>query len=312
MFSHHASRRGSRTAAALTLALGAGLAVPLVLAGQAGAGTPSATAALRPYDQAIVYTAAPGQANKVTVDASASEGRTEITYVIDDEVPIDAGDGCAHPDDADRTKVSCTIATPESQDPYPTLDVILGDGDDTLAYRNATGQTYYHARIELGDGNDTATHAGSTDGNTVSGGAGDDDLTVGSAGVVYGDEGVDMIHAADGTIAQGGDGDDVIFSDGEGGSVDGGADDDVIHGGAGDQDLSGGDGSDTIYGEADDDRLYGGRGNDFLYGGTGNDVLYGNSGNDTIYGNSGNDELYGGPGTDTLSGGPGTNVVRQD
>jgi serralysin len=302
MPTHLMRRRVVRTASAVTLSLGTALAAPFLLAGAAGAAAQEATAAFSATDHAIVYTAASGQTNKVTVKASISDGSEEITYVIDDAVPVNAGDGCSYPDTADRTKVSCTVATLESQDPYPTLKLALGNGDDTLAYDNATDQTYYFASADLGVGKDTSTHTGSVDGNSVSGGAGDDNLTVGSAGVVLGGDGKDTLHAASGSIAQGGNDNDTIYSDGDESAVDGGAGNDVIQGGAERQNLSGGDGNDTIRG---------GAGDDFLYGGKGNDTLYGNSGNDTIYGNSGDDKLYGGAGQDTLSGGPGTNVVHQ-
>ncbi|MFG2501516.1 calcium-binding protein [Streptomyces sp. NPDC048441] len=287
----------------MTLALGAGAAAPFLMAGTAGAATASATAAFSPTDHAILYTAASGQTNRAAVTASISTGSEKITYVIDDAVPVSAGDGCSYPDAADRTKVSCTVATLESQDPYATLKLVLGDGDDTFAYDNATDQTYYFASADLGGGKDTATQTGGVDGNNVLGGAGDDNLSVGETGVVLGGDGKDTIHAAAGSIAQGGIGNDTIYSDGDDSSVDGGAGDDVIRGGAERQNLSGEDGNDTIYG---------GAGDDFMYGGKGNDILYGNSGNDTVYGNSGDDKLYGGSGTDTLSGGPGTDTVHQD
>ncbi|MER6010088.1 calcium-binding protein [Streptomyces bluensis] len=299
-----------RIASALTLTLGAGLVAPVLLAGTAGAAVASATAEVD--GKSVVYTAASGQANEVTVTASKSSGLETITYVIDDVVPITAGSGCAYPSGADHTKISCEVTTLESQDPYATLRMALGDGDDTVAYTNDTDQTYYFAAIDLGAGKDTLTEANGVQGNDVNGGDGDDTLTVGAVTVVRGQGGNDTIHAGEGTIAQGGDGNDTIHSGGDESAVDGGAGDDVIRGGAGRQNLSGGDGDDEIYGEDGNDFLYGGKGDDFLYGGPGNDILYGNSGNDTIYGNSGDDELYGGPGTDTLSGGPGTNIVRQD
>ncbi|MEV8313674.1 calcium-binding protein [Streptomyces sp. NPDC059900] len=297
------NRRIFRAASAVTLALGTALAAPVFLAGTAAAAAPEATAAFSPSDHAILYTAASGQANKVTVAASKSDGSQEITYVIDDAVAVRAGDGCSYPDSADRTKVSCTVATLETQDPYATLKLVLGDGDDSFAYDNTTDQTYYFASAGLGDGKDTATHSGGVDGNSVSGGAGDDNLSVGEYGVVLGGVGKDTLRAAGGSIAQGGDDNDTIYSQGDESAVDGGAGNDVIQGGAERQNLSGGDGNDTIRGAA---------GDDFLYGGKGNDTLYGNDGNDTIYGNSGDDKLYGGAGADTLSGGPGTNVVHQD
>ncbi|MGW1804826.1 calcium-binding protein [Streptomyces sp. NPDC002078] len=274
------------SARALALALGAALAVPLTFAGTAGAATPSATAAVNRYDWQLTYRAAPGQTNKATVTATRTADRTGIIYVIDDIVPIEAGHDCAHPDRADRTKVSCTVTLVDSQDPYAALITDLGDRDDTLAYDNATDQVYSYAQISLGAGNDKATDSGRLDGAHVSGGAGDDTISVGAEGLAWGGDGNDTIDASGGdNIVQGGKGDD------------------VLHGGSGAQYLSGDAGKDTITG---------GSGDDTLYGGTGDDVLYGNSGNDKLYGNSGNDRLYGGPGRDTLSGGPGTDVVHQD
>ncbi|MFJ7151051.1 calcium-binding protein [Streptomyces sp. NPDC100445] len=273
-----------RPARALALALGtAVLAVPCALAGSATAAVATATAEVNRYGWQLAYTAAPGQTNKAAVTASRTGDG--ITYVIDDVVPIGAGNGCAYPDAADRTKVSCAVTAEESQDPYAALTMDLGDRDDTVTYANRTGQVYRFARISLGPGDDRLTDSGRLDGNDVSGDAGDDTLTVGEAGLAFGGDGDDTVHA---------DGDLVIARGGKG--------DDVLRGGAGSQDLSGDDGDDTVHGGAGADTLYGGRGADALYGGAGSDRLYGNSGND---------RLYGGPGRDTLSGGPGRDVVHQ-
>jgi serralysin len=280
------ARRLIRAVPALTLALGAALAVPLTVAGTAAAATTSATAEVNEYDWQLTYTAAPGQANTATVTASLTADKSGITYVIDDVVPIDAGHDCTYLDSADHTKVSCTVTRVESQDPYAGLVMNLGDGNDKAAYNNATDQIYTYAEISLGAGDDKAIDTGAKDGAYVSGDAGADTITVG----LYG-------------MAWGGDGNDSITANGGDNIVKGGAGDDVLHGGSGAQDLSGDDGNDSVYG---------GTGDDTLYGGKGNDVIYGNSGNDTLYGNSGDDKLYGGPGTDTLSGGPGSNVVHQD
>jgi serralysin len=285
----------------MALALGTGLAAPLLLAGTAGAATAPATAALGNGGNEVLYTAAAGQANKVVVTASHVTGTDKITYVIDDVVTVKPGTGCAYPTASDHTKVSCTVTTLDSQDPYATVQLTLGDGNDTLTYHNKTDQTYYFASVDLGAGNDKATDDGTVDGNYVSGGTGNDNLTLGKYSVGWGDNGNDTIRAAAGTIAQGGNGDDTITTVGD--AADGGAGNDVITGGAGGQSLTGG---------AGNDRISGGAGNDFLYGGTGNDVLYGNAGADTIYGNSGNDTLWGGTGTDVLSGGPGHNSVHQN
>jgi Ca2+-binding RTX toxin-like protein len=245
-----------------------------------------ATASVNQYDWQLTYLAGLGQTNKATVTVSLTADRTGFVYVIDDVVPIAAGHDCAHPDGADRTKVSCTVTSVESQDPYPALIMNLRDGNDTVAYDNATDQVYSYAEISLGAGNDRATDSGRLDGAYVSGDAGDDTITVGKLGLAWGGDGNDRIDASGGyNIVQGGKGDD------------------TLHGGTADQYLSGDDGKDTITG---------GSGNDTLNGGRDNDVLYGNSGNDKLYGNSGNDRLYGGPGRDTLSGGPGTDVIHQD
>ncbi|WP_435175609.1 calcium-binding protein [Actinacidiphila sp. bgisy145] len=302
MSSPFSGRRALRTASALTLTLGSGLAATFLAAGPASAAAP-ATAAFSPSDHAIDYTAAAGQVNKVTITATQAAGSTEITYVIDDDVTITAGDGCTYPSGTDHTKVSCTVTTLDSQDPYAALNVDLGDEDDTAAYDNTTGQTYYFAGIDLGAGKDTYTETGSVQGNDIDGGTGDDQLTAGRYSVVRGDDGNDVIHTSADAIAQGNNGNDTIYADGSGTSADGGAGNDYLYGGDGRQDLYGGD---------DNDHLYGGKGDDYLYGGKGDDVLYGNSGADTLYGNSGDDQLYGGPDTDFLSGGPGTNIVHQD
>ncbi|WP_181793021.1 calcium-binding protein [Streptomyces sp. WELS2] len=286
MLARPARRRVLRAASATALVLGTALAVPLALAGPAGAATAPATAEVNGYDWQLTYQAAAGQANKAAVTASPTADRTGITYLIDDVVPVEAGHGCRHPVAADRTRVSCTVTLVDSQDPYPALVMDLGDRGDTVSYKNATDQVYSYARISLGAGDDRAADSGRLDGAYVSGDAGNDTITVGKEGLAWGGDGNDTINASGGgNIAQGGKGDD------------------TLHGGAGSQSLSGDDGRDTITGGAGADELYGGRGDD---------VLYGNGGDDRLYGNSGNDRLYGGPGRDTLSGGPGRNVVHQD
>lgn len=285
MSSRLISRRVLRAASALTLALGTGLALPVVLAPTAGAATPSATAAVSDNGRELSYTAAAGQMNNVLVNESFADGSKEtITYVIEDVVPITAGNGCVYPDPADRAKVSCTVAALDSQSPYQTMRMDLGDIADSVAITNSTDQAFHTNAFDLGTGNDRLTHTGSVDGNAVGGGAGDDIITAGVASVVFGDAGNDTITTS-GDVAEGGAGND------------------VIQGGPNNQILRGDDGNDT---------LRGGAGDDLLYGGRGHDILYGNSGFDQLWGNSGNDELYGGPDTDTLSGGPGTDIVRQD
>ncbi|MFG1666309.1 calcium-binding protein [Streptomyces sp. Y7] len=305
MFSHPVGRKAVRAASVLTLALGTGLTATIALPAMAGAAVPSATVT-GGSGRSIVYTAAAGQTNQVTVRATAADGLARITYVIDDVVPIAIAPGdedCAHPDSADRTKVTCTETTLESQDPYATLSVNLGDGNDTLTYDNVTDQAYYFAGIDLGPGKDGYTHAGGVDGNEIRGGSGNDTVRLGTAGNAIAGDGNDTVYGGESSIVLGQGGVDTIHLLGDESDADGGAGNDLLYGAAGRQRLNGGDGNDTVRA---------GAGSDFLYGGPGADILYGNSGDDTIYGNSGNDKLYGGPGRDTLSGGPGTDVERQD
>jgi Ca2+-binding RTX toxin-like protein len=284
----HGGRRTARALSVLAPIVGIGLAVPLALAGTAGAAESTATAVVNEYGWQLTYTAAPGQANQVAVTQSYSDDRAQYVYVIDDVVPIAAGNGCSYPDGADRTKISCAVENVDSQSPYAALEADLGDGNDTGSVENRTDQTFSYNSIELGTGNDKLTSDSGelVDGSTVSGGAGDDVITVGRYGSSWGGDGADTLNAGGG-----------------GEIVQGGAGNDVLRGGAGDQILKGDDGNDTVYGGAGDDELYGGKGND---------IVRGEAGNDRIWGNSGDDKLYGGPGTDTISGGAGTNVIVQD
>ncbi|MFF3512349.1 calcium-binding protein [Streptomyces sp. NPDC002573] len=202
----------------------------------------------------------------MTVTESSTRSTAKITYVIDDIVPIKAGTGCAYPIGTDRTKVSCTVTTVDSQDPFAALTLNAGDGNDTVTVtvHDNTGEAYYLNEISLGSGNDRLTDTGTVDGSFVSGDAGDDTITAGVASVVFAR-----------------DGNDTVYSTGD--IVDAGKGDDVIHCGAGDQNLSGGDGDVTLYGGSGNDLLYGGKGNDWLYGGPGKDILSGGPGRNVVH-----------------------------
>ena len=288
MPSRSVSRKVLRAASALALAVATGLTALVALPATAGAAEPAATVTRGPDGVSFVYTAAPGQTNKVKVDATMDGGMSlSLFFTIDDVVPIDApGDSCRYPDPADRTKVSCDLYAYASTAEYVALTMKLGDGNDTVTVNRHADQGMYAVAVDLGTGNDSSIQTGGIDGNLVYGGPGNDNITVHGKGRAWGQDGKDTISA-----------------DSEGSRVDGGKGNDLIYGGAGRQILTGGDGNDTVRG---------GTGNDLIYGSPGNDILYGNRGADALYGNSGNDKLYGGPGKDTLSGGPGRNVVRQD
>jgi Ca2+-binding RTX toxin-like protein len=111
--------------------------------------------------------------------------------------------------------------------------------------------------------------------SAVSGGDGNDFISVGSIGIEFSRE----------NDITGDGGNDTI---GGTGSIDGGEGDDLISGGGV---LSGGNGNDTIQGGSNDDFIGGGPGNDSLDGGAGNDTLDGETGADVMKGGIGNDTV---------------------
>jgi Ca2+-binding RTX toxin-like protein len=122
----------------------------------------------------------------------------------------------------------------------------------------------------------------------ITGGVGDDHLSVVGVAASYLDGG----YGRDTLL--GGDGSDSLY---------GSAQPDHIDGGAGNDVLVGGNGHDRIYGGLGRDRIYGNAGNDTVDAGTGHDRVYGGDGDDLIAGGVGRDVLYGEAGADTLHGG---------
>lgn len=122
----------------------------------------------------------------------------------------------------------------------------------------------------------------------------------------------------------------VAYTDADGDSIDGAdGDDDVIYGYAGDDHISGGDGDDVIYGDGDSTSDgttssgedihqnqtgagHGSHGEGHGYGHYGDDESASESFNDTINGGSGDDTIYGGQGDDTIYGGSGDDTIYGD
>lgn len=125
---------------------------------------------------------------------------------------------------------------------------------------------------------------------SVSSGAGDITLTLGSGDTVT----LNGITVHDWLVANG-----TIFD----GVTQGGAGVDRIFARAGDDVIAGGAGDDVIGGGAGDDVILGGEGNDSLNGNRGNDTLDGGAGNDTLHGNAGHNLLLGGEGDDYITSG---------
>lgn len=71
-----------------------------------------------------------------------------------------------------------------------------------------------------------------------------------------------------------------------------------VHGSRFDDVITGRRGSNHMWGGRGDDRVTLRRGNDWTYGGAGDDVLRGGRGNDELNGASGQDDMFGGSGTD--------------
>jgi serralysin len=210
------------------------------------------------YHYTVSYLAAEGQVNDVTI----TNGADHTEYIIDDIVPIRVNGTCTHPDEADLTRVTCTVE--DVVNPM-TLNVTLLDMDDTLDAHTAEWEFAYG-----GEGDDTLTGAGGALRNDF-----------------YGDEGDDTLSGA--LYQSGGDGQDTLT--GTGG-------DDFLTGDVGSDTLFGEGGADELRGRGGSDELHGGDGNDGVYGDRGTDTLFGDGGDDVLYGGRDADQLDGGPGND--------------
>lgn len=99
-----------------------------------------------------------------------------------------------------------------------------------------------------------------------------------------------------------GEGNDLVYLNGDLEEVEGGGGADRIWGlGATTARISGDAGNDLIVGSPGDDLLSGGLDDDFIFGAGGADTISGDEGNDTLFGGSALDEIDGGIGEDTCS-----------
>jgi Ca2+-binding RTX toxin-like protein len=204
----------------------------------------------------LVFTAAAGEVNQVTITTETAGFRRLRIVVREEVVPVQPGPGCERLDDRTAACVAGTIGP-----------VYLGDGDD---------------RIDSPNGD-------------VHGGEGADILSVRFGAGVKGDDGDDVLIGIQGeggrgddllavTSGLGGAGDDILrcFPPNAWCHLDGGLGDDVLTGGTGIDQLLGRRGNDVMHGGANSDRLAGGPGDDRLAGGAGRDQLEGNSGADRL------------------------------
>ncbi|MFG3075872.1 calcium-binding protein [Streptomyces sp. NPDC048225] len=261
---------GAAAVILFTAGLAAGPAAAATPAATTGTSTATATATATEAkarvgadwaSQSIVFTAAAGQANDVNIFSMyTSDGIRRIGFT--DVVPLQPGDHCAYSRAEDTTSVVCELPA-ESSRP-DRIDVLLGDGDDTIA------------AFDPGVG-------------TVRGGPGDDELHAHTARTVLGDAGDDMLMGP--ATLNGGEGMDHLMGD------DG---DQRMWGGPGDDMIEGYGGDDTVYAGTGDDHAMGGDGRDVVLGGPGDDTLDGEGGDDLVCGGPGQDTVEGGPGRDLV------------
>ena len=231
----------------------------------------------------LVYEAAPGDANAISIDQG------EDGFRVSDTVgSIGRGDGCVASDED---------ALCNGEISYVRVDA--GDGSDRVALDVAVP-----TEITGGAGDDELV--GGTAADIVTGDEGDDVLAGrGDHDVLRGGEGKDH--------ESGGWGADMLF---EAAALNGA---DFLDGGPGQDTVSysertaplvvtlGGRADDGEAGELDDvtsvERVLGGSGADLVVGTANREALWGRGGADELRGGVGRDTLFGGPGGDVLKGG---------
>jgi hypothetical protein len=278
------------------------VAVILVLAGQAAAGTASLNVTYDRYGKGYaspVYLASRGEAN----DLRLSFDLATSAFVVTDSAGVSPTRLCPRPEPGDPKRVTCPVGADTYADPGV---VILGDKDDRAV---APGQ-----QVEGGPGDDRIEQ-----GAIVLPGAGNDTMVDPSV-VDFGREG-DGSDAVIGTLPS-----SVSYvrrrrpvsvtldgrrNDGSHGERDQiGREVKVVSGGRGADRLVGNGATNELSGGGGRNVIIGGGGGDNLYGGRDRDRLSGGAGRDTILGGFGADVIVGGPGRDTLTAGGGDDLVR--
>ena len=217
----------------------------------------------------LVYTAALGEANQLTISETGSG-----FLLADSGAPVTAGTGCSS---VDLHTALCPIGEGVSR-----LEIDLRDKDDTVEFPSPTDTGAYFATIYTRNGNDRVFGCRPEPFISLGRGADQVSLCPTYQSVVLGGPGPDVLRAAHGLL---------IFAGGEG--------NDVLVGGTEPDHLRGGPGRDVLLGRRGRDLLEGKEGPDTLRGGRGRDTLNGGKGNDTLRSwDRQRDQLYGGRGFD--------------
>ncbi|MDX6652633.1 MAG: hypothetical protein QOJ38_1414 [Solirubrobacterales bacterium] len=299
------------------------LVVAAVLLGVLLPETPAVAADVSVNGGKLVYAAAPGEQNALTVSAVSVSGQQPLIdlsqgppfdgsqkgFVVtfaDAGANIAAGSGCAG---GGGLPAGCQV------EGHPSIEITTLDGDDSVDTTGITGDWFQSLEVAGGEGEDT--------------------LKDGPAGTwdpwVY--------PVRDGRVfLDGGDGSDLVDGGGGGDLLDGGNGADKIDGGPGSDDVSGGRGADTLLlrdGEADYlpcsstqadhmeldvglDGSFSSHCGEFfspyecdneITGTTGSDRLNGTAGSDYIDAQAGDDILKGLTGADCVDAGPGNDVA---
>jgi RTX calcium-binding nonapeptide repeat (4 copies) len=283
----------------------------------------------------LIYEAAPGEANDLTVTSNAGK-----TYVVHDGgATVTPGAGCAS---LDAATALCAFPPQSGFGNSGSVLIDTGDMDDHV-HGNLTPNIDGSIQVDGGIGADTLQSGGALSGgpgdDTLEGGTGDDTLEGGSGrDTLRGGPGADLLRGGGGddTLDGGSGNRDVavydertkpVVVDLAGGrrqgtrgerdrlrhieDVDGGAGDDVLRGDAHANVLHGLGGADQLSGRGGADHLDGGSGGgDTTLGGPGNDDLLTNNRRDRASGGAGADQLTAVDGGGRLSGGPGADRFR--
>jgi RTX calcium-binding nonapeptide repeat (4 copies) len=256
----------------------ASLAALGLVAFPAGAAASTVQLAGGTFGDVLDYQADPGEANKLTIQESASVYSIEDLGVF--TTPINAIPPCSSGGTGTASCPSTTVTA---------VSVALGDGDDRAAV-----DALKSATMRGGTGNDDLKGTGvddflfGEDGNDTLDGAGGTDVLNGGPGV---DTAYYKFRANAVTVTL-----DGLADDGEGG----GEADNVLEV----ENIVGGDGPDILSGDAGANAISGGPDNDKLDGGAGADVLDGGTEDDTISARDGT--------RDTVACGPGNDVAVVD
>lgn len=273
---------------------GTALAILLLVAAPASASTVRLVPGGGDSSSEVIYTAAAGEQNKVSVAVDGGKA------TIDDPgaSSITAEQGC--------TQVNPKRAVCDLQDSTETIQYVvadLGDGNDSFEM-TAVNTGFAGSQVLGGAGNDDLR--GGPFADRLNGGVGIDSLRGG-----IGDDALsfqDTTGAADADVAEGGEGFDSLSAYDERTApvtVDLASNAPAGEAGEGDslRDME------TAGGGRADDTIRGNDGSNILYGGPGNDIVDGRGHYDTVNGGDGNDTVIGGTGQDDIDAGPGDDLI---